>query len=71
MSLLYAPDENDYMLKELQESNLEKATVSSGKETDLNATAIDHEAVLSKRGRVYLQEEELLNGKRLRSSNKV
>ncbi|CAN6818314.1 unnamed protein product [Brassica oleracea] len=70
MSLLYAPDENDYMFQELQESNLEKA-VSSGKETDLNATAIDHEAAMSKRGRNYLQEEEQLNGKRLRFSNKV
>ncbi|KAL0699251.1 hypothetical protein Bca4012_055373 [Brassica carinata] len=70
MSLLYAPDENDYMLQELQESNLEKA-LSSGKETDLNATAIDHEAVASKRSRVYPQEEDLLNGKRLRSSNRV
>ncbi|KAF8115077.1 hypothetical protein N665_0030s0118 [Sinapis alba] len=70
MSLLYAPDENDYMFQELQESNLQKA-VSSGKQTDLNATSIDHEAVVSKRSRFYLQEEELLNGKRLRSSNKV
>lgn len=60
MSLLYAPDENDCRLQELQESSLEKAV--SGKETE---TAID-EAVVSKRGRFCIQEEELLNGKRIK-----
>ncbi|XP_024004745.1 disease resistance-like protein DSC1 [Eutrema salsugineum] len=63
MSLLHAPDENDYRLQELQESNLEKAV--SGKETDLSETAIE-ETVVSKRGRFCLQEEELLNGKRIK-----
>lgn len=60
MSLLYAPDENDYRL---QENKLEKAI--SGKEKDLNETTLD-EAVVSKRGRLCLQEEELLNRKRIK-----
>ncbi|CAH2078534.1 unnamed protein product [Thlaspi arvense] len=63
MSLLYAPDENDYRLQGLQESNLEKAV--SEKETDLNETAME-EVVVSKRARLCLQEEELLNGKRIK-----
>lgn len=63
MSLLYAPDENDYRLQGLQENNLEKTV--SGEETDLNETDMD-EAVVSKRGRFCLQDEELLNGKRIK-----
>ncbi|KAL1195092.1 Disease resistance protein RPP2B [Cardamine amara subsp. amara] len=50
MSLLYAPDENDYRLQGLHESNLEKAD----------------EAVVSKRVRFCLQEEELMNRKRVK-----
>lgn len=60
MSLLYAPDENDCRLQGLHESSLEKAV--SGKETE---TAMD-EAVVSKRGRFCIQEEELINGKRIK-----
>ncbi|KAJ0263596.1 Glycosyltransferase [Hirschfeldia incana] len=60
MSLLYAPDENDCRLQGLHESNLEKAV--SGEETE---TAMD-EATVSKRGRFCTQEEELLNGKRIK-----
>lgn len=63
MSLLYAPDENDYRLQGLQENNLEKTV--SGEETDLNETDMD-EAVVSKRGRLCLQDEEILNGKRIK-----
>ncbi|KAG7542231.1 P-loop containing nucleoside triphosphate hydrolase, partial [Arabidopsis thaliana x Arabidopsis arenosa] len=61
MSYLYAPDENDYRLQGLQENNLEKAV--SAKETELNETALD-EAAMTKRARLCLREEELLNRKR-------
>lgn len=56
MSLLHASDENDYRLQGLQENNLEG-------ETDVDETAVE-EAVMSKRGRFCLQEEELLNRKK-------
>ncbi|XP_023634111.1 LOW QUALITY PROTEIN: disease resistance-like protein DSC1, partial [Capsella rubella] len=63
MSLLYAPGENDYRLHGLQENNLEKAI--SGKEADVNETALG-EVVVSKKGRLCSQEEELLNRKRIK-----
>jgi len=63
MSLLYAPDENDCRLHGLHENNLEKEI--SGKDTELNETALD-KVVVSKRGRLCVQEEELLNRKRIK-----
>ncbi|KFK28606.1 hypothetical protein AALP_AA7G019600 [Arabis alpina] len=66
MSLLYAPDENDYRLQGLQENvNLDKAVF--GKEIGQNECAATEEVVvLPKRNRFCLEEEELLKSKKIK-----
>ncbi|CAA7057295.1 unnamed protein product [Microthlaspi erraticum] len=63
MSLLYAPDENDYRLQETLGNDLEEVIATN--EADQHENASD-EAVLLKRGRHCLQDEEIENGKRVK-----
>ncbi|XP_010536285.1 PREDICTED: inactive disease resistance protein RPS4-like [Tarenaya hassleriana] len=66
MSLLYGPDENDYRLHEIQERNdLDQMVSVSEKEAGLYGRASD-EALVSKRGRTCLQDDEIRNGKRVK-----